>query len=143
MSAILTPARAISPGRILQRELNARGWTQKDLAAITMRPPQAINEIIKGTKQITPETARELSAALGTTAEFWANLEANYRLHLAKKKQKEEEIKRRSRLYSLAPISDVACSRGVSFCRTDLGVLSQRTALSRSPCIISSASATR
>jgi HTH-type transcriptional regulator/antitoxin HigA len=107
MSNTLTPARAISPGRILQRELDARGWTQKDLAKITNRPPQAINEIIKGTKQITPETARELSAALGTTAEFWTNLEANYRLNLAKKKHKEEAIERRSRLYTLAPISEL------------------------------------
>ncbi|MDJ0745410.1 MAG: HigA family addiction module antitoxin [Xenococcaceae cyanobacterium MO_167.B27] len=107
MSNSLTPARIISPGRILQRELDARGWTQKDLAEITNRPPQAINEIIKGTKQITPETARELSAAFGTTAEFWTNLEANYRLHLAKKKQKESEIERRSRLYTLAPISEL------------------------------------
>ena len=74
------PVRAISLGRILQRELDSRGWTQKDLAEITKRPPQTINEIIKGTKQITPETARELSAALGTTAEFWINLETNYRL---------------------------------------------------------------
>ena len=89
MSKTLTPARTVSPGRILQRELKARGWTQKDLAEITKRPPQAINEIIKGTKQITPETARELSTALGTTAKFWTNLEANYRLNLAKKKQKE------------------------------------------------------
>ena len=107
MSNTLTPARAISPGRILQRELDARGWTQKDLAEITKRPPQAINEIIKGTKQITPETARELSAALGTTAEFWINLETNYRLNLAKKKQKESEIERRSRLYTLAPIPEL------------------------------------
>lgn len=84
----LTPARVISPGRILQRELDARVWTQKDLAEITKRPTQTINEIIKRTKQITPETARELSAALGTTAEFWTNLETNYRLNLAKKKQK-------------------------------------------------------
>jgi HTH-type transcriptional regulator / antitoxin HigA len=107
MSNTLTPARAISPGRILQRELDARAWTQKDLAEITNRPAQTINEIIKGTKQITPETARELSAALGTTAEFWTNLETNYRLNLAKKKQKEEEIERRSRLYTLAPISEL------------------------------------
>ncbi|MEM9274271.1 MAG: HigA family addiction module antitoxin [Cyanobacteria bacterium P01_F01_bin.143] len=92
MNKVLTPARAISPGRILQRELNARAWTQKDLAAIIQRPPQAINEIIKGTKQITPETARELSAALGTTAEFWTNLEANYRLHLAKKSTKNRKL---------------------------------------------------
>ena len=107
MSNTLTPARAVSPGRILQRELAARGWTQKDLAEITKRPAQTINEIIKGTKQITPETARELSAALGTTAEFWINLETNYRLNLAKKKQKESEIERRSRLYTLAPISEL------------------------------------
>jgi HTH-type transcriptional regulator / antitoxin HigA len=107
MSNTLTPARAISPGRILQRELDARRWTQKDLAEITNRPAQTINEIIKGTKQITPETARELSAALGTTAEFWTNLETNYRLNLAKKKQKEEEIERRSRLYTLAPIPEL------------------------------------
>jgi HTH-type transcriptional regulator / antitoxin HigA len=107
MNNTLTQARAISPGRILQRELDARGWTQKDLAEITKRPLQTINEIIKGTKQITPETARELSAALGTTAEFWINLETNYRLNLAKKKQKEDEIERRSRLYTLAPISEL------------------------------------
>ncbi len=87
MSNTLTPARVISPGRILQRELDARGWKQKDLSEIIKRSPQAINEIIRGTKQITPETAREISAALGTTAEFWTNLEAKYRLHLAKKKQ--------------------------------------------------------
>jgi HTH-type transcriptional regulator/antitoxin HigA len=84
MSNTLTPARAISPGRILQRELDARGWTQKDLALITNLSSQAIDEIITGTKQITPETARELSAALGTTAEFWTDLEVNYRLNLAK-----------------------------------------------------------
>lgn len=84
MSDTLTPARAILPGRILIRELDARGWTQKDLAKITKRPTQTINEIVKGTKQITSETARELSSALGTTAEFWTNLETNYRLNLAK-----------------------------------------------------------
>jgi HTH-type transcriptional regulator / antitoxin HigA len=107
MTKTLTPARLILPGRILQRELDARNWTQKDLAEITNRPPQTINEIIQGTKQITPETAREFSAAFGTSAEFWTNLESNYRIHLAKKKHKEEQIERKSRLYTLAPISEL------------------------------------
>jgi HTH-type transcriptional regulator / antitoxin HigA len=88
MSNTLTPARATSPGRILQRELDARGWTQKDLAEITNRPPQAINKIIKGTKQITPETAREFSAVFGTTAEFWTNLDVYHRLNLTKNNNK-------------------------------------------------------
>jgi len=81
----LTPARVTPPGSILSEEIEARGWTQKYLAEIMGRPPQAINEIIKGKKQITPETAIELSAAFGTSAQFWTNLEANYRLHLAQK----------------------------------------------------------
>jgi addiction module HigA family antidote len=49
------------------------------------RPVQTINEIIRLTKQITPETAIELSQALGTSAEFWTNLESKYRLHLKAK----------------------------------------------------------
>jgi plasmid maintenance system antidote protein VapI len=46
MSNTLTPARAISPGRILQRELNARSWTPNDLAETTGLSIQAIDEII-------------------------------------------------------------------------------------------------
>jgi addiction module HigA family antidote len=80
MERITRPARAIAPGRILTRELEARGWTQKDLAGIMGRPTQTINEIVKGTKQITPETVLELAEAFGTSAELWTNLEAQYRL---------------------------------------------------------------
>ncbi len=96
------PARIIQPGRVLARELDARGWTQKDLATIIGRPVQAINEIIKGTKRITPETALALADAFGTTAKFWLNLEANYRLNLARRDQKATEVARMSRLYSLS-----------------------------------------
>jgi addiction module HigA family antidote len=88
VSQKLAPARVPTPGRILSRELEARGWTQKDLAEIIDRPVQTINEIIRGSKQITPETAIELSHALGTSPEFWTNLEAKYRLYLAGKEKK-------------------------------------------------------
>jgi HTH-type transcriptional regulator / antitoxin HigA len=111
MSQKLTPSRVPTPGKILSRELEARGWTQKDLAEIIGRPVQTINEIIRGTKQITPETAIELSQALGTSPEFWTNLEAKYRLHLAGKEKQEEEteqnITRKSRLYTILPISEL------------------------------------
>jgi HTH-type transcriptional regulator / antitoxin HigA len=107
MSHNLTPARVPTPGKILSRELEARGWTQKDLAEIMNRPVQTINEIIRGTKQITPETAIELSQALGTSPEFWTNLESKYRLHLAGKEKKEEDITRKSRLYTVFPIPEL------------------------------------
>ena len=111
MTQTLLPARVSPPGRILNRELEARGWTQKDLAEIMGRPYQTINGIIKGNKQITPETAIELSEALGTSAEFWANLEAKYRLHVAQMEAEGQsetsEISRRSRLYSFAPVAEM------------------------------------
>ena len=121
MSQPLSPARVSSPGRILSRELDARGWTQKDLAEVMGRPHQTINGIVKGNKQVTPETAIELAEALGTSAEFWTNLEAKYRLHLAQKASVQKEspqgtsegsvgdsdISRRGRLYSFAPIAEM------------------------------------
>ncbi len=111
MSQTLVPARVSPPGRILNREIDARGWTQKDLAEIMGRPPQTINAIVKGNKQITPETAIELAEALGTSAELWTNLEAKYRLFVAKKEangpSSASSIARKSRLYSLAPVAEM------------------------------------
>ena len=100
-------ARVVSPGQVISKELEARGWTQRDLAVIMGRPYQAINEIIKGSKQITPDTARELAKAFGTSMDFWMNLEANYRLFLAAQEDKEKEIERRSRIYTIAPVAEM------------------------------------
>ena len=105
------PARLVPPGRIIARELEARGWQQRDLAEIMGRPEQAISEIINDKKQITPETARELASAFGTSVDLWMNLEASYRLHLAQRKAEEEMIRRRARLYTVAPYGELV-SRG-------------------------------
>lgn len=107
MTEKLRPARVPPPGRLIQREIEAREWTQKDLADIMGRPVHTINEIIRGTKRITPETALELAKAFGTSAELWLNLEANYRLHLAEKGTDEKGIERKSRLYSIAPVAEL------------------------------------
>lgn len=77
------PAEVFPPGEFLKDELEARGWTQVEFAEIIDRPPRLINEIIAGKRGITPETAREFAAALGTSPMFWLNLEAAYRLHRA------------------------------------------------------------
>lgn len=103
------PAQVPSPGRTLENALEQRGWTQRDLAEIMERPIQVVNEIIRGTKQITPETAIALGAALGTTPQLWTNLEANYRLWKALQEQEtgEVNIARRSKLYELLPIAEL------------------------------------
>ena len=83
---------AIPPGETLAEELEARGMTQKELASHLGRPAQVINEIIKGKKAITPETALGLEAVLGISAQFWVNLEAKYRLTLARNSRRDLAI---------------------------------------------------
>ena len=83
MAKQLIPAVIATPGETLKEELEARGLSQKDLALIMGCPEQAISEIINARKQITPETAIELEQALGISAQFWVNLEANHQRHLA------------------------------------------------------------
>ncbi len=69
------PARPVSVGVVLSRELAARGWSQKDLAKLTGRPEQAINEVVQGIGSITPEIAQDLGNALGTSRELWLDLD--------------------------------------------------------------------
>lgn len=75
------PAEVFPPGYYIKWELEARDWTQGDLAAVMRRPLQAINEIINAKKRVTGDTARELELALGIDADWWVRTEALYRLH--------------------------------------------------------------
>ena len=79
----------IPPGEILEEELEALGMTQRELAARLNRPTQAINEIIRGKKSITPETAIGLGRVLGIDARVWMNLESDYRITLARNREED------------------------------------------------------
>ncbi len=107
MEANPRPARVPPPGRIIRRELDARGWTQKDLAHIMDRPEQFISQVVNAHKRITPETALQLAAAFGTSADLWLNMEASYQLHQARQEQDNPEIARKSQLYSKVPFSEI------------------------------------
>lgn len=65
------------PGVILLEEfLQPLGLTQVALAEHIGVPVQRINQLVRGKRGVTPETAWLLSRALGTTPEFWTNLQA-------------------------------------------------------------------
>jgi HTH-type transcriptional regulator/antitoxin HigA len=103
------PAEVFHPGEFLREELEERGWTQTDLAEILGRPFPLVNEIIAGKRGITPETAAGLAAALGTSAELWLNLDAAYQLAQVERagKTDHDQVARRARLYSAAPIKEM------------------------------------
>ena len=55
-------------------------FTQGDLAQLMGRPPQAISEILNLKKDITPETAIQISAALDISAYYLLAEQAKYKL---------------------------------------------------------------
>jgi addiction module HigA family antidote len=78
------PDLAIPPGEFLAETLEDARISQAALAKQMDRPAQAINEIVRGKKEITPETALQLEAALGIPAHIWTRLEADYQLTKAR-----------------------------------------------------------
>ena len=79
----------VPPGAVLAEELAARSMTQIELARRTGRPAQVINEIVRGKKSITHDTALGLEKVLGIAAQVWVNLEAIYQMTLARNLERE------------------------------------------------------
>lgn len=73
-----------SPGRILQRELDARAISQAQLAARTGLSTKHVNLVIKGTAALSPDVAVTLEQILGTSAETWLQLESAHQAHEAR-----------------------------------------------------------
>lgn len=69
------------PGEILQEEfLRPLGLTEAALAAHLGIPVKRIEEIVRGERSVSPETAWLFAQAFGTTPELWATLQTNYDL---------------------------------------------------------------
>ena len=72
------------PGEILLKEwLVPMKICQDALAKAIDVPPRRINEIVKGLRGITADTALRLAAFFGTDAQSWANLQTDYDLAMA------------------------------------------------------------
>ena len=75
-------------GEVLQEEFLApMGLTQVAFAKHISVPTQRINEIVRGKRGITPETVWLFAQALGTTPEFWLNLQTQYDLAVNRPKR--------------------------------------------------------
>ncbi|MDH4008897.1 MAG: HigA family addiction module antitoxin [Desulfuromonadales bacterium] len=77
---------------LLKEFLEPLELTQKALARHLGIPVQRVNEIVRGKRGITPETAWLLSEALRTTPEFWLNLQSSHDLSVNRPKQHVEPL---------------------------------------------------
>lgn len=81
------------PGEILLEEfLKPLDLTQVALADHLGVPVQRINELVRGKRGVTPETAWLLSQAFGTTPEFWINLQTAHDLARVRPRRKIKRV---------------------------------------------------
>lgn len=71
----------IHPGEVLLEEfLLPMGLSQNRLAREISVPPRRINEIVKGQRAISADTALRLGRYFGNSARFWLGLQMDYDL---------------------------------------------------------------
>ncbi|MEW5830637.1 MAG: HigA family addiction module antitoxin [Chloroflexota bacterium] len=75
----------VHPGEVLREEfLKPWGLSQNRLAQHMGITTARLNEIVRGRRSITGDTALRLARATNTTPEFWLNLQTLYDLETAK-----------------------------------------------------------
>lgn len=75
----------VHPGRILKRELTARGLSANRLALELKVPSGRITDILNAKRGVSPETALRLARYFGNSARFWLNLQTAYELAVAER----------------------------------------------------------
>ncbi|PHI41002.1 addiction module antidote protein, HigA family [Actinobacillus succinogenes] len=90
MSNQFIPDYAISPGEILEDELEMRDMSQRELSEKTGISTKHISQIINAKAPITPETALKFERVLGMPARYWLNLETQYQEALTRIADKEK-----------------------------------------------------
>jgi addiction module HigA family antidote len=88
MSKLLPP---IHPGETIKEDiLEPLGMSVNQMAKALGITAARLNEIVRGERGITADTALRLSRYLGTSAEFWMGIQLEYDLRLARQtKQKD------------------------------------------------------
>ena len=97
MSALLVPThrRPTTPGEMLLEEfLKPLKISQTDFAKQIRVSQPRLNEIIKGKRTVTPDTAMRLERALGMKAQFWLNLQMIVDLYEAQHSGAAKDIKK-------------------------------------------------
>lgn len=87
------PRPPIHPGEHLAIDLDELGMSGRQLARALAVPPNRISAIINGDRSITADTALRLARWMGTTPEYWLNLQRNYDLRVAQLESGEQILR--------------------------------------------------
>jgi len=118
-------AEVFPPGEFIKEELEARNWSQIELAEIIGREPKVVSDLVTGKRAVAPEIAKALGDAFDTSAQYWMNLDSLYQIWRAT--DADDTVARRSRLYQVAPIKDMVKRHWLEWSE-NVQVLEQRVA---------------
>lgn len=93
------------PGEIIREEMEAKGWTQTDLAFILGYSEQTVNKLLNGKSGLTADMAKALAEAFGTSAELWAGLQKDWELRCAR--EPDQAIKARALMQGSYPVREM------------------------------------
>jgi addiction module HigA family antidote len=86
----------VHPGRLLKRELTARGLSANRLSLDIGVPSGRVTDILNGRRGISADTAVRLGRYFGNSAQFWLDLQSQYDIGVVER-EKGAEIARRVR----------------------------------------------
>jgi addiction module HigA family antidote len=84
----------VHPGRLLRREMEARGLSANRLALDLGVPSGRITDILNGRRAITADTAVRLGRYFGNRAGFWLDLQSQYEIVLVERERGREIAQR-------------------------------------------------
>lgn len=84
---------AIHPGEILLEEfLRPLEMTQAAAAKTLGMSPARLNELVRGKRGVTADTAIRLAQLFKTTPQFWMHMQANYDLKMAMQRRRSMKV---------------------------------------------------
>ncbi len=102
------PAKKFGPGYFIREQLELREWNQEELAEITAFSQKHISDLLNSKKSISLDTARILGEVFDTSAQYWLNLDNEYRIWLRQEpNEKEKEADTKAMIYERMPIRDM------------------------------------
>ena len=102
------PAKRFGPGYFIREQLELREWNQEDLAEITGFSQKHISEVLNNKKPVSIDLARILGEVFDTSAQYWLNLDAAYRIWLQETPtEKEKAADLKAMIYARMPVRDM------------------------------------
>lgn len=93
------------PGEIIRDELEARGWSQRDLAYVLGVPEGSITLVLSGKRGVSPDMARMLGDAFDVSPDFFVRLQAAY--DLARARTPNRAVALKGKLQSAHPVREM------------------------------------